>query len=228
VQEHESLSWAPQPFAVLEMSVVRLATLATGEDVAALLARLDELERRLGGGAPSGDGGGAPAPARGRPTPPVPRPRDPRADSIASPPVARAASEAPPSQPAARDVLLDRLRAATAERDRALAAALDGARLLEDSEGRLRIEVAQAFAANRLERRQAELEAIGSRLLGRPVRIAIAGPKVDAGRRGEPSDAEEALRRRRRDALAHPAVNAALEILGGEVVEIRTLGDERP
>jgi len=33
------------------------------------------------------------------------------------------------------------------------------------------------------------------------------------------------VRQRRREALAHPAVNAALEILGGEVVEIRPLGD---
>jgi hypothetical protein len=57
------------------------------------------------------------------------------------------------------------------------------------------------------------------------MRVEIAGP-------GDPdpsgrADGEEELRRRRREALAHPAVNAALEILGGEVLEIRNLGDDR-
>jgi len=35
-------------------------------------------------------------------------------------------------------------------------------------------------------------------------------------------------RRRRQEALDHPAVNDALEILGGEIVEIRPLGGAGP
>lgn len=66
VREIEDLSWAPRPIAVLEMAVIRLATLPAGDDVGQLLARLDQLERRLsagGGGSPggtraSGSGGG--------------------------------------------------------------------------------------------------------------------------------------------------------------------------
>jgi DNA polymerase-3 subunit gamma/tau len=58
VREQEDLAWAPQPFAVLEMAVVRLATTAAGEDVQALLTRLDALERRLAGS--SGPGGAGP------------------------------------------------------------------------------------------------------------------------------------------------------------------------
>ena len=50
VKEQEDLAWAPQPFAVLEMAVVRLATMPAGDDVAKLLARLDALERRLADG----------------------------------------------------------------------------------------------------------------------------------------------------------------------------------
>jgi hypothetical protein len=38
---------------------------------------------------------------------------------------------------------------------------------------------------------------------------------------------DELGRRRRLEALQHPAVNAALEILGGEIVEIRPLGTSR-
>ena len=52
VKEQEDLAWAPQPFAVLEMAVVRLATLPAGDEVAALLARLEALEARLRGAGP--------------------------------------------------------------------------------------------------------------------------------------------------------------------------------
>jgi hypothetical protein len=93
--------------------------------------------------------------------------------------------------------------------------------------------VSEPFAARRLERRLADLEAAAERLFGRALRFAIRAPEAPAaprpaaalGARSPRSDAEEeAARRRRREALDHPAVNAALEILGGDVVEIRPLG----
>ena len=45
VKEQEDLAWAPQPFAVLELGVVRLATMPDGDDVGRLLSRLDALEK---------------------------------------------------------------------------------------------------------------------------------------------------------------------------------------
>ena len=66
VKEQEDLAWAPQPAAVLEMAILRIATLPAGDEVANLLARLDALERRLagsGGGGAGGRGGGGRAPA---------------------------------------------------------------------------------------------------------------------------------------------------------------------
>jgi DNA polymerase-3 subunit gamma/tau len=66
VREIEDLSWAPQPTAVLEMAVIRLATLPAGDDVAQLLARLDQLERRLAsGGLPSSGSAGGGSPGSG-------------------------------------------------------------------------------------------------------------------------------------------------------------------
>ena len=109
VREIEDLSWAPQPTAVLEMAVIRLATMPSGDDVGQLLARLDQLERRLAaGGVPNsggGSGGGrvsnrgprrrAPdsAPAAGGAT----RSAENDVDGFDSPPAARPA----PSSPAA-------------------------------------------------------------------------------------------------------------------------------
>ena len=95
------------------------------------------------------------------------------------------------------------------------------------------LEVAEPFAARRLERRLADLEGAAERLFGRPFRFTIRAlesaapppPAAPLGARTRRSDAEEEeARRRRRAALDHPAVNAALEIFGGDVVEIRPLG----
>jgi hypothetical protein len=52
----------------------------------------------------------------------------------------------------------------------------------------------------------------------------IAGPTGDGRPAGAAAD-DEAVRQRRREALSHPAINATLEILGGEVIEIRSLGE---
>lgn len=268
LREQEDLAWAPEPMAVLEMAVVRLATTASGDDVAALLSRLDALEQRLAGGGPPDDGGGRPAHgnlgsgSRSRPSAPSrertgPAERAPRSAATGhhAAPIAGASNagvgetlpqppdEQPPDERPATGgdaplpVVLDRLRAAFAESDRGLAIALENAQLLERTDTHLRLAVPDAFAARRLERRIADLEATCERFFGRTLRIEISGPAAPAparaavalGGRAPQSDAdEEADRRRRREALDHPAVNAALEVLGGDVVEIRPLGGPAP
>jgi hypothetical protein len=114
-----------------------------------------------------------------------------------------------------------------ADEDRGLAAALEGASLLERTDRALRIAVPEAFAARRLERRLADLEAVCERVFGRPTRIAISGPSSEPPEADTRDQLEAERARRRREALDHPAVNAALEILGGEVVEIKPLGGTR-
>jgi len=231
IREQEDLAWAPEPMAVLEMAVVRLATTAEGDDVQALLTRLDALERRLSGGGdtpppPPGQGDRSPrrrAPVTSEAIPPsgvspqaaeggAQRAEAERSSSGRAP--AQQSDDSPPLP-----VVLDRLRVVLADQDRGLAAALEGATLVERSDRALRIAVPEAFAARRLERRIADLEAVCERLFGRPTRVAISGPSSEEPGAREQVDAERA--RRRREALDHPAVNAALEILGGEVVEIK-------
>jgi DNA polymerase-3 subunit gamma/tau len=51
---------SPQPLVHLEAAVLQMATLEPAESVAALIARLEALEKRLAGGAPAAAGGGAP------------------------------------------------------------------------------------------------------------------------------------------------------------------------
>ncbi|MEZ4334023.1 MAG: DNA polymerase III subunit gamma/tau [Myxococcota bacterium] len=82
LRELEDLAFAPQPRAVLEMAVIRLATMPEGDDVERLLARLDALERRLGsGGMPSASGPPS-GPASGPPAAGPARTGAPRAGGV--------------------------------------------------------------------------------------------------------------------------------------------------
>jgi DNA polymerase-3 subunit gamma/tau len=231
LKEQEDLSFAPAPFAVLEMAAVRLATLPEGDDVARLLARLDDLERRLGGG-----GNGSAAPSERGPSGPAPaRPRAPRGGSSAAPaPIAPDSEpeaqpepdplEAPPGASASPAAIFDRLRAFAREANPGVYAALEGGRIaLHDAEAL--VLAVPAFAAARLRERSAALEEIAGRFFGRPLRVRVAEQDgaADAPR---PPDGE-AVRLRRQAALNHPGVARALEILDGEILEIRPLGTPR-
>jgi DNA polymerase-3 subunit gamma/tau len=102
LREQEDLAWAPRPFAVLELALVRLATLPASDDVGALLARLDALERRLAGGVSGGPPGGGAASPGGGPAPGAParraagrgRAEGSSAEARAEPPRAAAAPTA--------------------------------------------------------------------------------------------------------------------------------------
>ncbi len=311
LREQEDLAWAPEPFAVLEMAIVRLATLPAGDDVATLLARLDALEQQLrggggpGAGGPGGAGGSrraAPnrAPASGsrgggrtqaapaetappagqthrppqaetglvdltgasegassepptfrtpRPAAPIeneavaeapwpdasdartPKSTEARTDAAeaSAPPVDPAPEAAPPApaDPGADQAPLgavwDRLHAFARNEDRVLFAALEGGELLARTEDTLRIALPTGIATRRMEARRDALESVCSRLFGRTMHVelqahgAVTAPQTDSPA-GEPPAA-----RIKREALQHPTVNAALEILNAEILEIRPL-----
>jgi DNA polymerase-3 subunit gamma/tau len=284
LKEQEDLAWAPDPFAVLEVALVRLATMPSGDEVEALLARIDALEKRLRGDAPepggAGGGSGARRSAAAPPSPPrganagaesgAPRPpvRAEEAKPASVPPSSAAAAppnnvrpvsdraplaadeppdfdaiplpdEAPPeafaseaprvprsSGSAPLSQVFDRLRAFAQEENRGLFAALEGGRLLAKSDDTLRVALPSAIAARRLEARKPELEGVIARFFGKPMRVELSaeadarsaqiGAKANGG--------SEAARKRRQEALSHPSVNAALEVLGAEILEIRPLG----
>ncbi|HEY5657025.1 MAG TPA: DNA polymerase III subunit gamma/tau [Myxococcota bacterium] len=228
VKEQENLVWAPQPFAVLEMAVVRLAQMPASDEVAQLLSRLDALERRLGGG--SGAEGGAPRGAAPGSRGESPRKRHRSAPAESAPSAAPAApAAAPPDTGAPLPVVFDRLRAFAREESPAIHAALGGGRLVEHGASGLRIAVAERFAADRLREKSAQLEQIASRFFGSPT-----GVHIELDENGAPEGADgahaadpEELRRKRQAAINHPGVGRALEIMSGEILEIRPLGGGR-
>jgi len=247
VKEQEDLAWAPQPFAVLEMAVVRLATMPAGDDVAKLLARLDSLERRLRD-EPGPSGGTGPAEAAGKPrrgaraassrgperpdreeateTRPAPQAASP-ADEVGPHPEGESSGDGGPlPEGAPPGVVFDRLRSFAGRENPGLLAPLEGGRIADLGPDRIRIAVPTPFSAKRLDHKRGELEAACERFFGRAIRIEIEtssdGPIRDAGT-ADP----ETLRNRRQQALNNPAVSRAIEILGGEIVEIRPVGDRR-
>jgi DNA polymerase-3 subunit gamma/tau len=225
VKDQEDLAWAPQPFAVLELAVVRLATMPDGDDVARLLARLDALERRLAGEGGT-DGGAAPAaggPAAGsKPG----RSAGPRRNDAA--PAEAEPAHAAPDRNAPLAAVLDRLRAFARTSEPSIFAALDGAEVIERSDERLRIRVTEAFAARRLRERQDALDALAASFFGRAVRVAIEDTPAAEGAAPGSAPSGALVRQRKQEALNHPVVNLALGILEAEIVEIRPLGGNRP
>ena len=255
VKEQEDLAWAPQPFAVLEMALVRIATLPKSDEVDRLLKRLDRLEQQLGGGgaAPAGGRGGGGGngatratsadarPARGGDRGKGPRrdasaePRDPQpARAVEAgpppdepPPIEDAAPPRAPSDDAPLPAVFDRLRAFVREGQPGIYAALEGGRVLSRDAKCLRIGVPAAFAATRLREKKKALDGIAERFFESPVRIEIVD-ESQASRESGPDEARpEVERQRRQGALNDPGVTRALEILGGEIVEIRPLGEGR-
>ena len=201
--EHEDLRFSPQPGAVLEMALVRLATLAEGEDVAELLEKLRRLERPGPGGP-----GSSPGPAK-------PRPEAPSAPTDAAPPEPEepsgpASRPAPATDPSKADVpppgaetlapavssqtepapssdepaqaapsvpleqILDRLRVFASKTNRTLSTSLENASLVENKPGSAVIAAASQFQAERLQDRTAELSKLASEFFGHETKVSVA------------------------------------------------------
>jgi hypothetical protein len=82
------------------------------------------------------------------------------------------------------------------------------------------------FSAKRLNHKRGQLEAACTRFFGRPLRIEIESTHGDAASAEAAGQGAEAARQRRQQALEHPAVRRALEILDGEIVEIHPSGGD--
>jgi hypothetical protein len=105
--------------------------------------------------------------------------------------------------------------------------------LLERNDRQMRIFTPELFAAERLRDRLESLEAVCSEFFGRPIRVQIETTDPDARAESatatgaKPALTGEALRKLRQRALQNPAVNRAVEILDGEIIEIRPTGHTR-
>ena len=130
-------------------------------------------------------------------------------------------------------VVLDRLRGFIGKNHPGLVAALEGGKLLERDDKHMRVFVEEPFAAQRLRDRLESLETACAEFFGHPIRVQIETTEANAeAGNGAATGARaaltvEALRELTQRALKNPAVNRAVEILDGEIVEIRPTGHTR-
>jgi DNA polymerase-3 subunit gamma/tau len=220
------LAMSSFPRLALEMTLVRLTHLPPARDVATLVAKLEDLERRLA----SGGGVALAAPSR----PAVSAPRSP-APSVPPPP-----PESPPGKKAEAPVpsaaseqgwpgLVEHVRG---RRRPAIAAVLEQASLLAYALPQLQLGLPRgSFAIAQLQDREnlESLHQLASEYFGQPVQIVITAidasqaavpPSLVETKRAEESDR---ARRLREDALAHPMVKAVCDIFGAEVKEVKPI-----
>jgi DNA polymerase III subunit gamma/tau len=183
------------PQLVLEMAVLRVATLPPLLPVDEILARLDAIGR------PAPAGSAPPLPARGAPS---------------SPPPARERGAVPAE---ASGGVWDRVLARVRQERVSLYMTLAAARPLGMSDGVLRLGMDSEALRRELAAHEtlARLAALASEAAGHPLRIEV-GP-VPAEHMGDTPVAQ--ARRRQEETLADPLVRAAVEIFGAEVRGVR-------
>jgi DNA polymerase-3 subunit gamma/tau len=215
----EELARSSVPRMVLEMTMVRLATAEPLLPVDQVLARLDEIERDLGTASAVSSDPAPTANAPSRPAMPPPRPRPAPArsngESSGESPSKPAPSAAPPREAPAADGRWPALLEFVQRRKLGLYLSLSHARCLRLEAGAIVLGVAREKFRNELASKMAlsQLEELISEFHGAPTRVRIEAIAEEAEAAAPPPSVPELLE--------HPKVKAAVEILGGEVREVR-------
>ena len=215
IRTEAELATAAYPKLILEMALVRLAHMPQVKSVAALVRKIEDLERLLASG--RSEPPSRPAPVRSEPPAPV-------SEDLPKKPEAPA-----PQAPAAEgwQGLVEHVRA----RRPLIATLLENGSLLRLELPVLEIGyVAASFMFEQV-RDPETLEVIttlASEYFGQPVTIKLSPvpgekavpPSLVQERQAQESDRKNRLRN---DALAHPMVKAAVEIFEGKVSEVKPI-----
>ena len=219
------LRLAQDPRVTLEMALLKIVQMQRLVPFADLVARVE----RLAGGVPE-----PAAAARPQPTPPRPAPRPPEPAAAAGPrPAPVAAAPPPPSVPAAPVVAPTLapvapvapgegpaavLQAMVAQARPSLAQSLRSAQAREE-DGVLVLEFApdfSVFAGQHVD----EYGELARKASGRPLKVRLAAAAAPAPEPAR-SDADRKRQRLMDEATREPAVQEALDLFGGRVVDVR-------
>jgi len=206
------------PRLTLEMALIRLAHMPPARDVGTLVRKIEELERRLSGGAER-----LPA-ASSAPPQPIPAPPT----EGAGPPPKKAEAPAPGAVGGKGwQGLVEHVKL---RRRPGIASLLDQASLLDLELPLLKIGLPKgSFALSQLEDYLEDLGRLAEEFFQQKVEIRIAAlegrqanvpPSLAEERQNRETDRKKRLRE---DALAHPMVKTALEVFSGEVREVKAI-----
>lgn len=240
VKTEAELAGSTFPRLALEMTLVRLTHLPPGKDVGALLRKVEDLERRLAGNGPPVAMAAEPVsaenpqPVRREEPPPV------KAMPAAEPEVDEtpAAVESPQAvSGVVQGGWPELVKHVRKERPR-IGSILEHGRPVRFSLPDLEIGfVAGSFHLAQM--KDAETTAVFQELaegfFQQPLKVSIVPVDDDQGNQVPPSLAEERKSREtgrkeqlEKEAREHPVIQAAQEILGGEVIEIKPIDKESP
>jgi DNA polymerase-3 subunit gamma/tau len=233
------------PKLVLEMTLVKMATMPDAPPIDELLARLEEMERRLAGGGGGEPPGGRGAEGRGRASAAVRAPMTAgattRADAWVPPPAveaARAEARAVEARSAAgavgslssadgatRPTPTDGARGwpafVAAAQGKGLRMFLLGSRVLEESGDRLHIGLATELAEQTLRQHMSMLAELAAAAYGGPRRIELSVVHATEPSSATPASAAARARELDERARSSPTVRSAVEVLGGEITDVR-------
>ncbi len=221
-REEPAMRLSANPKLALEMVFFKVRQRPAALSIDALIHKLDELRREVGGEEvrPPDDGGGTRAAPPGGSPPGAGEgtaSEAPRAGASTAPAPAEAASTEAPG-----DSLWQRISAAAAQRQPSLAATLKKCELRRLADGRWEIQPPEnSYAASMLRREKnlTLLREVCAEVLGAEAQIAIAANEAAAP---AARAAREHSRARVTQTLNHPLVAEAIDIFNGRLVDVQT------
>ena len=215
----EEIAHSPYPKIVLEMTLIKLATLAPMLPVDQVLQRIEDLDARL-----RGDGRVATPSAPPRGAPPTPSAGAAGGTSISRPPTSTATAS-PPAQSAGTpgELVWPEFIEFVRKEKVTMVTYLEHSQVVRFENGALSLSAPEGYYYDYLVHRDhlKTLEDLLSRFIDRPVRLNVA---ARAAATPEPVENSEKPSRAQQAAnvMAHPVVRAAVDILGGELHEVKT------
>jgi len=204
------------PLLTLEMSLVRLATLAPSQDISKLISHIESLEKRLSSvplqKAQSRPQGSAPE----RPHQPPPATASPKKPE---------APVATPNDSKGWQGLVDQVKQSRPM----LGSVMEHARLLKLEPPFLELGYAKdSFMISQLQEQEIsqDLETLATEYFGKPIKLRVS--PIEAGQQEAPPSLVETreaketdrMRRLRDDAMEHPALKAVQDIFDGKVKKV--------
>ncbi|HVM96465.1 MAG TPA: DNA polymerase III subunit gamma/tau [Candidatus Acidoferrales bacterium] len=226
VAAENEVARVPYPKLVLEMTLIKLATLAPVLPLDQLVDRLEDIERRLAAG-----GGGLPSrPPESRPPLPTAAARPPAPVSVPAGAPTPSPSRAPAARPAPAPAVVPVSSSEAGWADFLTFVGREKIMLLPYLQatqsshlqgGELVLQVAKGHLYDYLADRSHTriVEELAERFYGRAVRVSVRAAEADAETAATADPASPAALHK--SAMGHPAVQAAVEILGGEVHEVK-------
>jgi len=205
----EEIARSPYPKIVLEMTLIKLATLAPLLPVEEVLQRIEDLDARLRGTGQATAG----SPTRRSPAPPSTTPASPAARTAPAPPSAATSGAAS----WAGFVEFVRKEKVT------LVSYLEHSQATRFDGDALELAVPAGYYYDYLAHRDhlKLVEDLAARFLGKPVRVSVTEGSLPPAPTEEvaekPTRAQQAA-----NVMAHPVVRAAVDILGGELHDVKT------